>query len=68
MGDTCLCKSTRGSDERNLLFFKELKDPMAPQIDAPFQTIIDQFEAEVRVDRLGWQQAVRRDRSECSEI
>ena len=39
----------KGSDERNLLFFKELKDPMAPKIDSPFQTIIDQFEAEVRV-------------------
>jgi prolyl oligopeptidase len=39
----------KGTDERNLLFFKELKDPMAPQIGAPFQTIIDKFEAEVRV-------------------
>jgi prolyl oligopeptidase len=39
----------KGTDERNLLFFKELKDPMAPQIDAPFQTIIDKFEAEVRI-------------------
>src|SRR5260370_1539638 len=39
----------KGTDERHLLFFKELKDPMAPQIDAPFQTIIDKFEAEVRI-------------------
>ena len=39
----------KGTDERNLLFFKELKDPMAPQIDAPFKTIIDKFEAEVRI-------------------
>jgi len=39
----------KGSDPQNLLFFKEFKDPMAPQIDAPFQTIIDKFEAEVRI-------------------
>src|SRR5271166_4655429 len=39
----------KGTDERNLLFFKELKDPMAPQIDAPFQAIVDKFEAEVRI-------------------
>jgi prolyl oligopeptidase len=39
----------KGTDERNLLLFKELMDPMAPQIDAPLQTIIDKFEAEVRV-------------------
>jgi prolyl oligopeptidase len=39
----------KGTDERNLLFFKELVDPMAPEIDAPFRTIIDNFAAEVRV-------------------
>lgn len=39
----------KGTDERNLLYFKELGDPMAPKIDAPFQTIIDKFEAQLQV-------------------
>jgi prolyl oligopeptidase len=39
----------KGTDERNLLYFKDLRDPMAPKIDAPFQTIIDKFEAQLQV-------------------
>ena len=48
-GRYLLMQVNKGTDERNLLYFKELGDPMAPKIDAPFQTIIDKFEAQLKV-------------------
>jgi prolyl oligopeptidase len=39
----------KGTEERELLYFKDLGDPMAPKIDAPFQPLVDQFEAEFKV-------------------
>jgi len=39
----------KGTDVRNLLYFKDLGDPMAPKIDAPFQPIVDKVEAEFKV-------------------
>jgi prolyl oligopeptidase len=39
----------KGTEERELLYFKDLGDPMAPRIDAPFQPLVDQFEAEFKV-------------------
>jgi prolyl oligopeptidase len=37
------------TEERNLLYFKDLGDPAAPKIEAPFQPIVDKFEAEFKV-------------------
>ena len=34
---------------RNFLYFKDLGDPMAPKIDAPFQPIVDKVEADFKV-------------------
>jgi prolyl oligopeptidase len=48
-GQYLFVQVNKGTDPRNLLFYKDLKDPVAPQINAPFQAIIDKFEAEVRV-------------------
>jgi prolyl oligopeptidase len=39
----------RGTEERDLLYYKDLGDPAAPKIDAPFQPIVDKFEAEFKV-------------------
>ena len=39
----------KGTEERYLLYFKDLGDPKAPKIDAPFQPIVDKFEAEFKV-------------------
>ena len=39
----------KGTEKRDLLYFKDLGDPMAPKIDAPFQPIVDKFEAEFKV-------------------
>ena len=39
----------KGTEERDLLYFKDLGDPRAPNIDAPFQPIDDKFEAEFKV-------------------
>jgi prolyl oligopeptidase len=39
----------RGTEQRNLLYFKDLGDPATPKIDAPFQPIVDKFEAEFKV-------------------
>ncbi len=39
----------KGTEERELLYFKDLGDPMAPKIDAPFQPLVDKFEAEFKV-------------------
>ncbi len=39
----------KGTEERDLLYFKDLGDPTMPKIDAPFQPIIDKFEAEFKV-------------------
>jgi prolyl oligopeptidase len=39
----------KGSDERALLYFKDLEDPQVPKIDAPFKPIVDKFEAELKV-------------------
>jgi prolyl oligopeptidase len=38
----------KGTEERDLLYFKDLGDPTMPKIDAPFQPIIDKFEAEFK--------------------
>jgi prolyl oligopeptidase len=39
----------KGTEERDLLYFKDLGDAKAPNIDAPFQPIVDKFEAEFKV-------------------
>ncbi len=39
----------KGTDERCLVYFKDFGDPKAPKIDAPFQPIVDKFEADFRV-------------------
>jgi prolyl oligopeptidase len=39
----------KGTDERDLVYFKDLGDPLAPKIDAPFQPIVDKFEAEFKI-------------------
>jgi prolyl oligopeptidase len=39
----------RGTEQRNLLYYKDLGDPATPKIDAPFQPIVDKFEAEFKV-------------------
>jgi len=39
----------KGAEPRDLLYFKDLGDPMAPKIDAPFQPIVDMVEAEFKV-------------------
>jgi prolyl oligopeptidase len=38
-----------GTEPENLLYFKDLGDPMAPKIDAEFQPIVDKFDAEYKV-------------------
>jgi prolyl oligopeptidase len=35
----------KGTDQKNAAYFKDLKDPASPKLDAPFQPIIDRFEA-----------------------
>jgi prolyl oligopeptidase len=40
---------SKGTEEKHLLYFKDLGDPANPKIDAPFTPIIDQWEADVRV-------------------
>ena len=39
----------KGTEKRDLLYFKDLGDPMAPKIDGPFQPIVDKVEAEFNV-------------------
>jgi prolyl oligopeptidase len=39
----------KGTDERDQVYFKDLGDPLAPKIDAPFQSIVDKFEAEFKI-------------------
>jgi prolyl oligopeptidase len=39
----------KGTAERELLYFKDLGDPMAPKFDAPFQPLVEKFEAEFKV-------------------
>jgi prolyl oligopeptidase len=39
----------RGTEQRNLLYYKDLGDPATPKIDAPFQPVVDKFEAEFKV-------------------
>jgi prolyl oligopeptidase len=39
----------KGTEEREMLYFKDLGDSMAPKIDAPFQPLVDKFEAEFKV-------------------
>jgi prolyl oligopeptidase len=39
----------KGTQERNLLYFKDLGDPMAPNVDAGFQPIVDKFDAEYKI-------------------
>jgi prolyl oligopeptidase len=39
----------KGTEERELVYFKDLGDPMAPKMDAPFQPLVDKFEAEFKV-------------------
>ena len=38
----------KGTEVRNFLYFKDLGDPMAPKIDAPFQPIVDKVEADFK--------------------
>jgi prolyl oligopeptidase len=40
---------SKGTERRELLYFKDLGDPMAPKIDAPFQPIVDNFEADFKI-------------------
>ena len=42
----------KGTEQRDLLYFKDLGDPAAPKIDAPFQPIVDKFEADFKVAGL----------------
>jgi prolyl oligopeptidase len=39
----------RGTEERDLLYCKDLGNPATPKIDAPFQPIVDKFEADFKV-------------------
>ncbi|MBV9106081.1 MAG: S9 family peptidase [Verrucomicrobia bacterium] len=39
----------KGAEDRDLLYFKDLGDPKAPNIEAPFQPIVDKFEGEFKV-------------------
>ena len=39
----------RGTEERNLLYFKDLGDPATPKIDTPFQPVVDKFEAGFKI-------------------
>ncbi len=39
----------KGTEQQNLLYFKDLGDPMAPKIDANFQPIVDKFESEYKI-------------------
>jgi len=39
----------KGTEVRNLLYFKDLGDPLTPKIDAPFQPIVDKVEADFKI-------------------
>lgn len=39
----------KGTEVQDLLYFKDLGDPMAPKIDAAFRPIVDKFEADFKV-------------------
>jgi prolyl oligopeptidase len=40
---------SKGTENRELLYSKDLGDPMAPKIDAPFEPIVDKFEADFKI-------------------
>jgi prolyl oligopeptidase len=40
---------SKGTENRELLYFKDLGDPLKPRIDAPFQPIVDAFEADFKI-------------------
>jgi prolyl oligopeptidase len=40
---------SKGTENREQLYFKDLGDPLAPKIDAPFQPIVDTFEADFKI-------------------
>jgi prolyl oligopeptidase len=42
----------KGTEQRDLVYFKDLGDPAAPKIDSPFQPIVDKFEADFKVAGL----------------
>ncbi len=48
-GHYLLMLINKGTEEKDLLYFKDLGDPTMPKIEAPFQPIIDKFEAEFKV-------------------
>jgi prolyl oligopeptidase len=39
----------KGTEDKDLLYFKDLGDPTMPNIEVPFEPIIDKFEAEFKV-------------------
>jgi prolyl oligopeptidase len=39
----------KGTRQRNLLYFKDLGDPMAPKVDAEFRPIADNFDADYEI-------------------
>jgi prolyl oligopeptidase len=43
-GRFLLMEVQKGTEERNLLYFKDLGDSMTPKVDAPFQPIVEKFE------------------------
>jgi len=51
-GRFLLMQVNKGTEQRDLLYFKDLGDPAAPKIDAPFQPIVDKFEADFKVAGL----------------
>jgi prolyl oligopeptidase len=51
-GQYLLMLVNRGTEERNLMYFKDLGDPATPKIEAPFQPIVDKFEAAFKVAGL----------------
>jgi prolyl oligopeptidase len=48
-GRFLLMMVNKGTEEKELVYFKDLGEPAAPKIDAPFQPIVDKFEAEFKV-------------------
>lgn len=39
----------KGTQSQNLLYFKDLGDPMEPKVDAEFQPIVDKFDGEYKI-------------------
>ncbi|HTD14167.1 MAG TPA: prolyl oligopeptidase family serine peptidase, partial [Chthoniobacterales bacterium] len=54
---------TEGGAGRNQLYFKDLGDPLAPKLEAPFIAIVDQFEARFwPIEKVGKRLFVRTDK------